>query len=428
MKILHFTPGTGHFHCGSCLRDHALIRALRNRGHEAVMAPLYLPLVTDREIANPELPVLVGGLRLYVQEKLPWVRHLPRGALRFLDSPSLLRYAAKKSSMTHARDLGRMTLGALEGEAGRQWPEWRRVLDWAVQEVRPDVVSLSNSLLCGLAPVLQRELGVPVVVSLQGEDSFLDTLVEPYQQRSWAALAERARSVTRFIAPSAFYAEHMRQRLGLAADAVSVVPNGIETTAFSPAKPDPNWPTIGFFARMIQGKGLTLLVRAFIQLCQRGDLPRVRLKIGGAQTQDDLAYQDSLQKEIHAAGLTERVEWLPNLSFNEKVTFFRDLTVFSVPAIYGEAFGLYVLEALASGVPVVQPRTGAFPEILEQTGGGLLCEPEDVTSLADALQKLLLDEPLRVQKIQSGLAAVRQDFSAIKMAQRFEELLVSMIR
>jgi glycosyltransferase involved in cell wall biosynthesis len=118
-----------------------------------------------------------------------------------------------------------------------------------------------------------------------------------------------------------------------------------------------------------------------------------------------------------------RVEWRPNLDFKEKVHFFRDLTVFSVPATYGEAFGLYVIEAIASGVPVVQPRHGAFPELIEATGGGILCEPDNVESLANALESLLLDGERCDQLIKNGIASVRARFSATHMAEEFEAVL-----
>ncbi len=78
MRILHLTPGTGSFHCGSCLRDNALVKALRARGHDAMMVPLYLPLVTDADEANPEQAVRVGGVGLFLQQKFPWFRFMPR--------------------------------------------------------------------------------------------------------------------------------------------------------------------------------------------------------------------------------------------------------------------------------------------------------------------------------------------------------------
>lgn len=423
MRILHLTPGTGNFHCGSCLRDHALIKALRVRGHDALMAPLYLPLVTDREFGSQELPVQIGGISLFIQQKLPWFHKLPRFIHKWINTPANLRLASRYMGMTSPKVLGEMTLGALLGTDGRQWGEWQKLIAWVRTQGKFDIISLSNSLLIGLAPAIEKELGVPVVCSLQGEDSFLDTLPEPYRALCWEAMQRNARSVRLFIAPSQFYADHMRQRLGLSAQQITVLPNGIDTTAFTTSSPDPNWPTIGYFARMIHGKGLTTLVDAFIDLAKRGTVPRVKLRIGGAKTPADDKYIAELQSKIKAAGLTKRVEWHPNISFKDKVHFFHDLTVFSVPATYGEAFGLYVIEAVSSGVPVVQPDHGAFPELIAATEGGLLCKPDDAKALADALESLLNDDELRERFSKNGINKVRQEFSATRMAERFESLL-----
>jgi glycosyltransferase involved in cell wall biosynthesis len=418
MRILHLTPGTGTFHCGSCLRDHALIKALRVRKHDALMAPLYLPLVTDREFGAQELPVQIGGISLYLQQKFTWFHKLPKFVHTWLNKPDHLRQAAKRMGMTRAKKLGEMTLGSLLGTEGRQWGEWKKLLTWIRNEGKFDVVSLSNSLLTGLAPAIEKELGIPVVCSLQGEDSFLDTLPDPYREQCWEAMKRNARSVRRFIAPSEFYANHMRQRLDVAEYQIKILFNGIDATSFTTASPDPNWPTIGYFARMIQGKGLTTLVDAYIALVKRGSVPRLKLLIGGAATSTDEKYIIEQKTKLKA-----RVEWRPNLDFKDKVHFFRDLTVFSVPATYGEAFGLYVIEAIASGVPVVEPRHGAFPELIEATGGGILCEPDDVGSLADALEGLLLDGGRCDQLIKTGIANVRTRFSSSRMAEDFEGIL-----
>lgn len=424
MRILHLTPGTGNFHCGSCLRDHALIKALRVRGHDALMAPLYLPLVTDREFGAQELPVQIGGISLFLQQRFPWFHRLPKPVHAWLNKPERLRKAARRMGMTRPQVLGEMALGALLGSEGRQWGEWRKLLGWIRSEKKFDVVSLSNSLLSGLAPALAEELHLPVVCSLQGEDSFLDTLPDPFREQCWDAMQRNARSISRFIAPSHFYAEHMRARLSTTAEQMGIIPNGIDATSFTTAAPDPNWPTIGFFARMIHGKGLTTLVDAFITLAHSGRVPRVKLRIGGALTPADENYVAGLQQRIDDAGLTARVEWRPNLSFKEKVHFFHDLTVFSVPATYGEAFGLYVLEAAASGVPFVQPHHGAFPELLAATEGGVLCPPDDPHALADALATLLLDDELREKMSKAGPARVRQEFTSARMAERFETVLL----
>jgi glycosyltransferase involved in cell wall biosynthesis len=389
------------------------------------MSPLYLPLVTDREEASPDQPIRVGGISLYFQQKMPWFHRLPRFVHRWLNRPGLLKFAAKGMGMTSAKMLGEMTVGSLKGREGKQWGEWHQLIDWIKQEAKPDVVSLSNSLLSGLAPALAEEVGVPVLVSLQGEDSFLDTLIEPWRSEAWEAMQTNARSVSRFIAPSAFYQRLMAERLGVPLEKIAVLPNGLDLTPFPVAEADPNWPTIGYLARMIHGKGLGTLVDAFIELTRRKSLPRVRLRIGGAFTPMDEAYVREQQAKLAAAGCAERVTWHPNLSFEEKMRFLGELSVFSVPATYGEAFGLYVVEALASGVPVVQPDHGAFPELVTVTGGGLLCRPDDVASLADQLEVVLKDESLRDQLVNRGRAAARNEFTAARMAERFEEVMTS---
>ena len=426
MRILHLTPGTGSFHCGSCLRDNALVIALRARGHDAMIVPLYLPLVTDADEANPEQPVRVGGVGLYLQQKFPWFRFMPRFLHRLLDNPALLRWASRRMGLTGARDLGEMTVGSLLGEKGPQWAEWEKLVRWVGEECRPDVVVLSNSLLCGLAPALSR-LGLPVVCSLQGEDAFLDTLVEPYRTRAWELMNLTARSVARFVAPSRFYADLMSRRMGVEMDKMSVVFNGLNFDAYAGERREPEKPVIGYLARMIHGKGLTTLVESFIQLIKRGGVPDVRLRIGGAVTSADDIYIKSLKEALADAGASERVSWEPNLSFKDKVKFLHGITVFSVPATCGEAFGLYVIEAQACGVPVAQPRHGAFPELLEATQGGVLCEPDDPASLAAALEDLLLHRERREQLGETGGRRARAAFSAARMAQEFEEILLGAI-
>lgn len=423
MHLVHLTPGTGSFHCGSCLRDQALIKALRVRGHEALIVPLYLPLVTERDEANADQPVRVGGISLYLQQKMPWFHRVPGFVHRWLNDPARLRKASRRLGMTSARDLGEMTLGSLVGERGRQWPEWTKLVTWIKQQPKIDVVSLSNSLITGLAKAIKDETGARVVCSLQGEDSFLDTLADPYRDQAWDALRENARHVDRFVAPSHWYARQMADRLGVRPDQMTVIHNGIDSAPFPVAKPDPNWSTIGYFARMIHGKGLTTLVDAFIEMVKGNRVPRLKLKIGGAMTPADEAYVAGLQQKLRQAGCLNRCEFYPNAGFEDKTRFFRDVSVFSVPASYGEAFGLYVLEAMACGVPVVQPESGAFPELIEATGGGILCKPDDPSALAHALESLLADTQLREQLSLKGMSAVRQRFTPTVMAERFDEML-----
>lgn len=423
MRLLHLTPGTGSFHCGSCLRDNALVRALRARGHDALMVPLYLPLVTDAEEASPEQPVRVGGVGLFLQQKLPWFRFLPGFVHRLLDRPALLRWASRRMGMTGARDLGEMTVGSLLGEASPQWPEWDKLVRWIGDECRPDLVVLSNSLLCGLAPALRGRLGLPVVCSLQGEDGFLDALVEPYRSRAWELMRRNADAVVRFVAPSAFYAGLMAERLGVDSSRMKVVPNGLTLGKYAGENREPGVPTIGYLARMIHGKGLTTLIDAFVELAPMPGMETVRLRVGGAVTPSDESYVGGLKEKLRQAGFADRVTWEPNLSFEAKVRFLHELSVFSVPATCGEAFGMYVIEAQACGVPVVEPRHGAFPEILAQTRGGLLCEPDDPRSLAATLRELLTMGPERREMGVRAREQTEKLFSAERMAEKFDGVL-----
>jgi glycosyltransferase involved in cell wall biosynthesis len=116
------------------------------------------------------------------------------------------------------------------------------------------------------------------------------------------------------------------------------------------------------------------------------------------------------------------VEFFPNLSRDDKLNFLKSLTVFSVPAAWKEAFGLYVIESLAAGVPVVQPDHGAFPELIEFTGGGLLYPPRDEAALADALASLLLAPKTAQAMGRTGRAVVFAQYNVESMARQMAQI------
>jgi glycosyltransferase involved in cell wall biosynthesis len=406
MRIVQLTPGTGNFYCGSCLRDNALVRGLRDRGHDALMVPLYLPLILDEPSASAGTPIFLSGISVYLSNKF----NVPGWLDRALSSPPLLRLAAGLAGMTSPKQLGESAVAMLQPDAAHG--ELERLIRWLRSQPAPDVICLSNSLLTGLAARLKQEFRVPVVCSLQGEDSFLDALPEPYRQRSWELLAQRCAGIDHFVAVSRYFADVMTNRVNLSAGRVSVVHPGIAVDEFLPA--DTSQPVVGYLARMHPTKGLDTLVEAFLQL----KTPGARLRIAGAMTGRDKGFVVSLRRK-----LGNRAEFLPNLDRAAKADFLRSLTVFSVPAAYGEAFGMYVLEAQAAGVPVVQPRHGAFPEVLAATGGGLLCEPNQPSALAAALDELLGD-PARARQLgAAGHQAVREKFSIAAMTGNVETIL-----
>jgi glycosyltransferase involved in cell wall biosynthesis len=93
-----------------------------------------------------------------------------------------------------------------------------------------------------------------------------------------------------------------------------------------------------------------------------------------------------------------------------------------VPTVYKESKGLFVLEALANGVPVVQPRHGSFPEFIDATGGGILVEPHSADALADGLEQLMNDHARREEMGRKGKEAVRRYFSDQVMADAMVEV------
>ena len=420
MRLIHLTAGTGSFFCGTCLRDHALVKALRRLGHDALIVPLYLPLVLDDSGTHGESPLFFGGINVYLQQKSAFFRHTPQWLDKLLDSPALLRQASRKAGMTDPRELGEMTLSMIEGEHGHQAKELDKLVAWLVEQ-KPDVICLSNSLLIGVTRRVREQLRVPIICSLQGEDAFLDSLPERYRERCWKLVQERATDVNRFVAPSRYYNALMQERLRVAPERIVVIHNGIDLDGFAPAAAPPEFPTVGFLARMCRDKGLDMLVEAFIKLAPR--VPDARLKIGGTQTEADRAFVNDLTDRLGQAGIANAVKFLPNLSHAEKQQFLRGLTVLSVPTRQGEAFGLFVLESLASGVPVAQPNNGAFPELIELTGGGVLCAQGDAGSLADALEKLLLDPARAAELGRCGREIVSARFTSDAMARSFEELV-----
>ena len=282
----------------------------------------------------------------------------------------------------------------LEGEHGVLRKEFEKLTSWLGGEPPPDVVNLPNSLLIGMAAPLRRALGAPICCTLQGEELFLDGLVEPYRGRARQLIHEQIGRVDRFIAVSEYCAGFMSGYLGFKRELASVVPLGINMDGYEMRRPDPETFRIGYFARIAPEKGLKVLAEAYVQLRRRTADARIRLEIAGGLSPVHQPYLDSVRALLDKAGLSNEYAYRGTLDRDAKLRFLRGLDVLSVPATYDEPKGLFLLEAMASGVPVVQPRRGAFTEVIEKTGGGLLVEPDDPASLADALYSLWVNREL----------------------------------
>ena len=287
--------------------------------------------------------------------------------------------ASKRQIKVDPKSLGELTVSMLRGEDGFQRKEIGKMLDWLATERPFDVVNLPYTLLIGLAAPLRRALGAPVCCTLQGEDLFLDgarRAVPPAVARS-DPRGQRARRrvpsgqpllrrlharVPRHPAREDAHrpARHQHGRLYARRAAR---PAGDE--AF----------TIGYFARIAPEKGLHVLAEAYRRLRARPGLGPSRLVVGGLPRARAPGVPGRASRRGWPDwGLADQFEYRGELDRAGKIAFLQGLDVMSVPATYAEPKGMFLLEAMASGVPVVQPRRGAFPEILEQTGGGLLVD------------------------------------------------------
>ena len=424
MKVTFLSAGTGSYHCGACMRDNTLVTALHREGHEVALLPLYLPMQLDEDVIPQvrEAPIFFGGINVYLQQKFSFFRHTPRWLDRLLNGAGLLRTAARRSHMTSPREQAEMCLAMLQVDESDLTKELDKLMDWLEHHERPDLIALSNSLLSGMTRELKKRLGdIPVMAFFQGEDGFLDSLPEPYRTRSWEEMKERLGECDMLVAPSNFYAGVMAKRLGIPVAGIEVLPNGINLEGYGePA--DNSVQAIGYLARMSREKGLGDLVDAYLLLQEGGRFPQCRLRIAGSCPPGDEAFVKDQKEKIEQAGLSKMVDWHPNLTREEKTEFLRGLTVFSVPMQYSEAFGLCLIEAMASGVPVVNPGGSAFEEIAAVTGGGQTVAPGDPSALARGWEELLANPEEAVAMGERGRRGVAERYSVTAMKDGFLEL------
>ena len=413
LKIVSLTPGAGGSICGSCLNDNMLARAMKGEGHEVVLVPLYTPITTDEENMS-SAPLFFGGVNVYLQQHLGLFRHLPKFLDRPLDSPRFVSSLARLPASKDANHLAALTLSMVRGEHGRQRKEVDRLVDWMRHETHPDIIHFSNLLIAGSVREIKRVLSVPVIVTLQGDDVFLDSISEPARSEIVEEMRKLALEVDRFIVHSQFYAEKMAHYFNIPPERITQVPLGIDATDYFPSESDikakfssPAHRRIGYLARICPAKGLHLLTDAFIELKQQGSFDDLVLWAAGDLSNADRPYFLEQKNKLKAAGCSEQFFYAGRLSREEKIDFLGQLDLFSVPAPYQEPKGRYVLEALARGVPVVQPAHGAFPELLARIGGGQLFPPGDSQALTKVLADLLNNPGRLAQLAAEGPEGVR---------------------
>jgi glycosyltransferase involved in cell wall biosynthesis len=428
MRIAYITAGAAGMYCGSCMRDNTLVAALREAGHDALLIPTYTPIRTDEADVSGSR-VFFGGINVYLEQKFWLFRHTPRLLDRLLNFRWLLRWVSRFAAKADYSALGQLTVSMLRGADGKQRKEVAQLAGWlASPDVKPDVVVLTNALLSGVVPELRRALGVPVLVTLQGDDIFLEALPEADRRACAELIRANCAGAAGFICTSRYYADFMAGYLGLPREQMHVVYPGINLAGHGRGEPGgvsppERPPTVGFFARLGPEKGFHNLVDAFIRLRQSPGAPAAKLRASGWLGENQRPYFNEQVQRLAAAGLAADFEHVESPSHADKVRFLQSLDVLSVPTVYREPKGLYVLEAWANGVPVVLPRHGAFPELIDPTGGGLLVEPADPAALADGLRRMLDDRDLRDRCGRAGESAVRERFTAQVMAKETAAVL-----
>ncbi len=429
MNILYITAGAAGMYCGSCLRDNALATELIRQGHDVTLLPLYTPTLTDEPNVSSE-KTFFGGISVYLEQHSPIFRHTPRWLDKIWDSQLALKAASKRSIAVDPDSLSELTISILKGERGNQEKEIGKLVSWLKTQPAPDVVDMQNSMLIGLARPIKEATGSPICCTLQGEDLFLDGMREPHHSQALELIHESAKYVDAFIAVSGYYADFMAGYLGIPREKIHVVPLGINLKDYegisAPSRPRDNGDfTIGYFARIAPEKGLRQLAEAYRLLRKRNDFPPARLEAAGYLAPEHKVYLREIEKDMREWGFGGEFNYHGVLEREDKVKFFQNIDVFSMPTTYAEAKGLSVIEAMASGVPVVQPAYGSFPEMIERAGGGMLSEPNDPASLADAIYSLWKNPELANDLAKRGAAGVREHYSVTQMASRALEVYAS---
>jgi glycosyltransferase involved in cell wall biosynthesis len=427
MRIAYLAAGAGGMYCGSCLHDNTLAAALLKLGEDVILAPIYTPIRTDEEDVSRKR-VFFGGINAYLQQKYPLFRRLPRWLDRWLDHPALLRLVSHGARVDPA-ELGELTVSMLRGEHGHQRKELEILVDWLGEDVKPEVVHLSNSMMLGLARQIRDRCRVPIVCALSGEDIFIEKLKAPYYEQVRALLRERAAEIDAFVSLNDYYAGFMAKYLGVPRERIHVVPHGLDLTGHASGEhASAGQPRrIGFLARICHDKGLHLLVEACERLAAQGNLPAFELHAAGYLGKGDRKYFESLLARLAKGPLAGRFHYHGEVDRAAKIRFVQSLDLMALPTVYRESKGLSVLEAWANAVPVVLPDHGAFPEMVQNTGGGLLHEALNSEDLADKLAKVLTEPDLAQKLGRAGRKAVHSRYHSAAMAEQTRALYRSIM-
>ncbi|MCG6185776.1 glycosyltransferase family 4 protein [Maribellus maritimus] len=411
MNIIQIIPGSGgSFYCGNCLRDSKYFNALRAEGHNVTKIPMYLPLFADEHDIS-EVPIFYGAISLYLKQVYPIFRKAPAWLDKLLNSKPMMKMAASMAGSTRAKGLEDMTVSMLLGEEGQQKEELDHMVTWIAEHCQPDIIHISNALLLGLAKRLKEKIGVPVLCTLQDEDVWIDPMQPKFQKKIWDLMHQRAEDVDMLVSVSDFFADVMKERMNLSDEKITTIHLGVDIDDYEYISTKEKDRNVGYISRMCHKDGFDIVVDAFIELKKKPGFEDVKLIATGGSTGDDTKFNKEQKHKLKENNLLNSFEILPDFEGKEVNDFFKRVSLVSVPVRIGEAFGMYMIESMASGVPVVQPALGAFPEIVELSGGGVNYMPNTPKKLSETWAELLSNPGKLEELSKNGYEGVTKKFN-----------------
>jgi glycosyltransferase involved in cell wall biosynthesis len=440
MRVLYLSIGRGAAYYGSCVHDNAVAAELRRRGATVDFHSVFTRLVSD-EPRVARRRVFFSGVSLLLQSQAPPFRWVHKAFDRLWDNRFTMDVCARRFSelepskwahmepgSTRLDLVGSVLVSALRGRDGEMVKEVHRLLE-AFRRHKPDVVVLSHGFLLGLAGPLKERFGCPIIVALQDELTLLSALDKQYSFEALELMRGHLAHADVVVARRQGMTKRLTEWFALPASRMHVVLPSINVRGFAPpARARNSVFTVGYFGRIAPEKGVHLLCDSYVRLREQGQLPAGRFELGGVLVPSHESYLEVMRQRMRNAGLEREFAYRGSLDRAGKYEFLSTLDVFSMPAVSEDELGLPVLEAMSAGVPVVQPRRGVFPELIERTGGGIVVSPSDEDALTEGLLTLYQDPALARDLGRRGAAGVRAHFSVEREGDELARLIESVCR
>ncbi|NQW18523.1 MAG: GT4 family glycosyltransferase PelF [Chloroflexi bacterium] len=289
-----------------------------------------------------------------------------------------------------------------------------------LRSFKPDLIHVHNLFFRNseAAALVARFSSTPMLLTLHlgdmgGGPSAVKALTALYEKTVGRCIVRAADQITGVSEAVASHAG----TLGANPASVQVIPNGVDTAVFSPAESVPEIPTVLAVGRLVPNKGMDTLVKSVPEVLSK--VPEARFVIAG-----DGPMNSSLRKLATSLGVEDSVEFLGHRS--DVPDLLRAASVFTRPSTL-EGMPLTVLEAMATGLPVVATPVGGTPELITDGQNGYLTPVGDSQTLARAIVDILSDRERAAAMGQRNLTKVRDEYTWERVVDRTETLYCEMV-